>query len=56
MLASDGEEEEGSELIEVVLPAELSLVDYARRPEDQPDLWGGMFGPDEEESLGIVRT
>jgi hypothetical protein len=56
VFASDGEEEEGSELVEVVLPADLSLVDYARRPEDQPDLWGGMFGPDEEESLGIVHT
>jgi hypothetical protein len=52
--ATDGEEE-GSELVEVVAPAAPGLVDYAQRPEDQPDLWGGLFGPEEEESLGIVQ-
>jgi hypothetical protein len=53
--ASDEHGEESSELVEVVGAAWPGLVDFGLRPEDQPDLWEGMFGSEEEESLGIVH-
>jgi hypothetical protein len=54
-LPATDEYEDGSELVEVVGPASLGLVDYAQRPADQPGLWEGLFGPEEAEGLGIVQ-
>jgi hypothetical protein len=42
------EYESGPELEEIVGPADPGPVDYAPRPEDQADLWEGLFGPEEE--------
>jgi hypothetical protein len=52
--------EEGSELVEVAAadqdaPAPpLALADFRARPEDQGDLWEGLFDSEDEDSLGVV--